>query len=421
MSMSTAVHTTDPGSQIGSASIPAAAMKVPRLNATLLRTQSDARLTRLAAGGYEGAFEELVRRYRGPLQGYARRFVRPASAEDVVQQALIDLWARLAAGEQIREVRPWLYRVVHNAALNTIRRSDYRSEQLPEIVASDSPHAAFERSVAVREALAGVAALPEQQRAAMVHNAVNGHSRGQIAGFMGVSEGAVGQMLHRARVSVRAAMSAVVPWPLVAWATGIRRGGGSTTARVLGTAGAGGGPAGLLVKGGATLAVIAAATATPFVVKHVGAQPGSRAAGSAPHAALAADAGTVDLRAAQLPALLSASSPTIPRALLGTRSGHAPSSSSAGSVAGAAKGETAPAAGDGAEAPTQPEPPPAPAEAAPPGEKAHLAEAPAEAPPAAESPEAPAEAAPPGAPEVPPAEPAAAPPAEAATPAPAGP
>jgi RNA polymerase sigma factor (sigma-70 family) len=423
--MSTALHTTDAGSLIAAAPAPASAVRVPRLSVTLLRTQSDARLTRLAAGGYDGAFEELVRRYRSPLQGYGRRFLPQAAAEDVVQQAFIDLWARLAAGQQIRDVRPWLYRVVHNAALNTIRRGDYRCDQLPEIVASDSPDVAFERKAELREALAGVAALPVQQRQAMVLRALSGHSRAQIAAAMGVSDGAVGQMLHRARVSVRAAMSAVVPWPLAAWAAGVRRAGSSSAARVLGTAGAGGGPAGILVKGGATLAVIAAATAAPLVVKHVEAQPGSASVATVRHAALPSDrGGVVNLRAAQLPDQLSVVASAHLRDPGGDARGGAPSASSTvpGGAVSVSTGEPAAGGSTGSEAAPQAQA--AATESLPPTEATVLAEpsaAPAEPPPATESPEASAEAAPPGGTEAPPAEAAEAPPAEASTPADASP
>jgi RNA polymerase sigma factor (sigma-70 family) len=375
--------------------------KVPRLSAALLRSQSDARLTRLAAAGYEGAFEAIVQRYRVPLQGYCRRYLRPAAAEDVVQQAFFELWARLAAGQQIREVRPWLYRVVHNGALNTIRRGDYRAEQLPEISATaDSPEVAFERTAELREALAGMAALPEQQREAIVSNALDGRSRSQIALAMGTSDGAVGQLLHRARVTLRSAMSALVPWPLVAWAAA-RRAGGPTAARVLSTAGAGGAPAGLLLKGGATLAVIAAATAAPLVVKHTVAQDASPSTG-----AVSAASQRLESRALDAPKLVSAF-PGYPVAPPGTvnRAASVRSTTSRAPASSAIAASSEPAAPESAEAL-----PPA-TEPAAPSPKAEASAAP-EAPPPAESPEAPTQEAPPAEAGAPPPEAAEAPPTE---------
>src|SRR3712207_6547278 len=104
-----------------------------RISATLLRTQPDRRLTALAADGSEPAFEALVERYRRPLQSYCRRLLLPQeTAEDVVQQALLSTWQTLRGGTEIADVRAWLYRVTHNGALNALRRSGYRYEELSE-------------------------------------------------------------------------------------------------------------------------------------------------------------------------------------------------------------------------------------------------------------------------------------------------
>src|SRR5215207_2874324 len=112
-----------------------------RISATLLRTQPDRRLLALAADGSEPAFEALVERYRRPLQAYCRRLLLDgATAEDVVQQALLSTWQTLRAGTQIDDVKPWLYRVVHNGSINALKRSGYRHEELDEAIGgADAP------------------------------------------------------------------------------------------------------------------------------------------------------------------------------------------------------------------------------------------------------------------------------------------
>jgi RNA polymerase sigma-70 factor (ECF subfamily) len=58
-----------------------------------------------------------------PLLGYALRLVSDADmAQDVVQEAFLRLHAQF---EQVREPRRWLFRTVHNLALNQ-RRHDRR-------------------------------------------------------------------------------------------------------------------------------------------------------------------------------------------------------------------------------------------------------------------------------------------------------
>ena len=257
----------------------------------LLRTQSDARLMRLAADGYERAFEVLVARYHAPLRRYCRRLLSESLSEDVAQQAFLHLWSALRDGSEIREVRAWLYRVAHNAALNTVKRAGYRYEQIAQsAVGGEAPEAALERSEAVRVTLAGMAALPEHQREALVRTVLNGQSRARVAHDLGVSDGAVGQLLHRARTTLRAAMTAVTPLPLVAWAAG--RHDGSTTARVIEIAGTGGGAgaagaAGIVAKGSAVVIAAGVLAASP-AIRH---SLGHRDAPASPSASL--DASTL--------------------------------------------------------------------------------------------------------------------------------
>ncbi len=65
------------------------------------------------------------------------------------------------------------------------------------------------------EALAEIARLPSRQHEALVAIAIQGRSRSEVAERMGLSEGAVRQLVHRARETLRSAVTAVTPFPLV--------------------------------------------------------------------------------------------------------------------------------------------------------------------------------------------------------------
>ena len=84
----------------------------------------------------------------------------------------------------------------------------------------------------MRETLAGLAALPENQREALLRTAVGGDSRAQIAHDLGVSDGAVRALVHRARTTLRAAATAVTPAPVAIWAAGAVGAGEPTAARI---------------------------------------------------------------------------------------------------------------------------------------------------------------------------------------------
>jgi DNA-directed RNA polymerase specialized sigma24 family protein len=96
-----------------------------------LQTQSDARLLALARDGHERAFEALVHRYRKPLLAYCRRMPVPGStAEDAVQQGLLQAWVALQRGAEVRDAQPWLYRVVRNVTLRMLNGSDSEHAEL---------------------------------------------------------------------------------------------------------------------------------------------------------------------------------------------------------------------------------------------------------------------------------------------------
>jgi RNA polymerase sigma factor (sigma-70 family) len=96
----------------------------------------------MAAAGSDGveagsprseSIEELFLALESPLLSYARRLAPSTDmAEDFVQEAFVRLHAQFA---QVRAPRNWLYRTVHNLALNHRRNSD---KIVPFALASDS-------------------------------------------------------------------------------------------------------------------------------------------------------------------------------------------------------------------------------------------------------------------------------------------
>jgi RNA polymerase sigma factor (sigma-70 family) len=244
----------------------------PRISIRLLASQSDQRLAALAAEGHERAFEALVHRYRRALLRYCRRMsLGDARAEDVLQQALLQAWMALARGTEVRDVRPWLYRIVHNAAVNAMRgnAADGHGELTEQVQANAAlaGESNLQRRMAVREALTDVAALPQMQQQAIFLTAVDGQSHDEVADVLGISEGALRGLLYRARTTLRSAAAALMPPPLLACATGGPGAAGPTAERIaeLSAGGGAAGIGGLLIKG-AVVAVTAGAVATGATV-----------------------------------------------------------------------------------------------------------------------------------------------------------
>ena len=257
-------------------------MPIPSPSSVLLRTQSDERLVVLARAGHERAFEAIVERYRTLLLRSARRYLPEARAEDALQQAYIAAWKALQRGDEVRDLRAWLYRIVHNTALNQLRSAGYDYAELEESLhGGPAPQEELERRAVVRQTLTGLAALPERQREALLRIAIEGRTQEEVARELGVTEGAVRQLVHRARLTLRAAATALIPLPVASWAAaaGAVSGAGPPSAERIAELIAGAGASAFAVKAG-TVAVIAtttAAVAGPTIVTNQ-ADPPARAA-----------------------------------------------------------------------------------------------------------------------------------------------
>src|SRR4051794_11330727 len=140
--------------------------------ASLLSLQDDARLVALAREGHEPAFAAIVGRYGSQLERYCARLLNdshPFRAEDAVQQAFMNAHAAMRASDAELALKPWLYRIAHNAALNILRAAK-GDEQAPQDM--DRPGAAQTADVVelrerLRETLASIQALPAVQRDAI--------------------------------------------------------------------------------------------------------------------------------------------------------------------------------------------------------------------------------------------------------------
>ncbi len=182
---------------------------------SLLRLQADDRLVSLAREGHDPAFAAIVERYRDPLMRYATRLVGSDRGEDAVQQAFVNAHRAMTSFEEPVTLRPWLYRITHNAALNVLRASRDEAELDDQQPASGSVEDVVELRRRLHDTFAAIHELPARQRDALLLRELEGRSHDEIASALGVTSGAARQHLMRARATVRAAVTAVTPYPLL--------------------------------------------------------------------------------------------------------------------------------------------------------------------------------------------------------------
>jgi RNA polymerase sigma factor (sigma-70 family) len=252
----------------------------------VMRTQSDERLVDLVRAGNHRAFDAIVHRYSKALLRYCRRFLPAARAEDVVQQTFMNAYGAICADTRAIDLKPWLYRIAHNASLNALRAgAAIDTEPISdEIDGVERPDQAVERRERLAHVVAAVQALPPRQRDAIVLRELEGRSYDEIATELAVSGGAVRQLLSRARMTLRAGATAVVPeWALLRLATS--GAGEPVAARVAEVVAAGGGVAALAKAGTAVFvagAVVAGAIEAPLRVDGGGGRTAAQAAQASP-------------------------------------------------------------------------------------------------------------------------------------------
>jgi RNA polymerase sigma factor (sigma-70 family) len=219
-----------------------------------LRCQPDARLVLLAREGNDSAFEEIVRRYRAPLVAFAGAIVPNHRAEDVVQEVLAKAHAALPATDGVLKLKPWLYTIVRNRALNDLR-DERAHERLDEnIDGVPQPPEIAARREELGHLVARVKALPDAQREALVQRELEGRSHEEIATAIGATPGAVRALIFRARTTLRNGVGVLIPIPVLrALLSGtLQTDAGSAG---LGAAGLTAGGGGIALKAGGALAV----------------------------------------------------------------------------------------------------------------------------------------------------------------------
>jgi RNA polymerase sigma factor (sigma-70 family) len=150
-------------------------------------------------------FLGLVAEVRPDLHRYASRLVGSAiDGEDVVQDVLAKAFYLLSQSPELPPLRPWLYRVAKNAAIDFLRRHERtRRDPLPEddVMASDD----YARDPEVmRAALTTFMLLPTTQRSAVIMKDVLDESLEDIALHLETTVAAVKSLLVRGRATLHA-------------------------------------------------------------------------------------------------------------------------------------------------------------------------------------------------------------------------
>jgi RNA polymerase sigma-70 factor, ECF subfamily len=190
---------------------------------TLVRPEEDedVQLMLSVQRGDRAAFRQLFEKHIAGVVGFATQFVGArARAEELAQDAFLQVYRARHRYVPRARFKTWLYRIVANACLSDLRRSDTHGQHASARVSDgleresverragpESTERSTEEAVLGRELIErvqqGLAQLPSTQRAALVLARGEGLSYAEVARAMSCSVSAVKSLVHRATVALR--------------------------------------------------------------------------------------------------------------------------------------------------------------------------------------------------------------------------
>lgn len=163
--------------------------------------------------GDEQAFEEIFRTYYVRLVSFATTNVgSQATAEELVQEIFLQLWARRDQWTVERSLAAYLFRAVRNRIVNARRslrlETSYGDDAMHAIELGSAPPADGRlREAEIGAALAhALALLPERPRQVFLLSRRQGLSYAEIGTALGISLKTVEMHMSRALVQLRASL-----------------------------------------------------------------------------------------------------------------------------------------------------------------------------------------------------------------------
>lgn len=178
---------------------------------------NDSEIIRDVLNGDQKKYALIVEKYQSNVFRTAIGFVHSKEdAEDIAQDVFIQVFRLLGSFEGKSELSTWLYRITVNRSINFLKSekrkrfwSSFTNAFQP--VSKENPVIRrledAEENLFVKKA---IDALPENQRTAFVLRKYEGLSQKETANIMRLTEGAVEQLLIRAKINLRKKLGSFV-------------------------------------------------------------------------------------------------------------------------------------------------------------------------------------------------------------------
>ncbi len=160
---------------------------------------------------------DLVTRLIGQIP-YLRRYARAllgdrTQADDLVQDCLERAWSRSHLFRPEEDIRVWLFTILHNLYVSSMRRQGRQPRLVPltDEIDRASVCATQESGLQLSDLTRALGALPAEQRAAVLLVGVDDMTYQEAAAVLGVPIGTLMSRLHRGRQRLRDLMAGDAP------------------------------------------------------------------------------------------------------------------------------------------------------------------------------------------------------------------
>lgn len=172
------------------------------------------------------AIAQLIEAEIPRLRRYARALTRgQEGADDLVQETLLRALEKTHLWQAGTNLRAWLFTLLHNNYVNTVRRSARQGHRVDVEFAGLTTPAHQQRALELRDLERAIARLPEDQRTALLLIALEGMKYEEAAAVLDVPVGTIRSRLSRAREALRQMLDGTVQelaLPLAALHSGVR-------------------------------------------------------------------------------------------------------------------------------------------------------------------------------------------------------
>ena len=131
-----------------------------------------------------------------------------ALAEDIVQEAMLRAWKSLDGLDDDAKARAWMLTIVRREHARTFERKRLEVTDVDALVKAEADVLASEEDAGLAEMREALFRLEADYREPLVMQVMMGLSTSEIAGQLGLTQGAVLTRLYRARQQLRRALGA---------------------------------------------------------------------------------------------------------------------------------------------------------------------------------------------------------------------